>query len=197
MISRIFFLLAASTNFSIWQATCRAFAKQLEDNSDPVKASSYYLMVHDVDKAVQCLIEANFFQAALIIIKTRLPRDHPMISDFYKQWAVKSMQDGLYELASKCWYLAGLPIESALALAKRADGKSLSLASEILNNAGEQEQARILAFQALELFKKAKDKNGLEKLLEKSKVEEIHEEIQEFIKNTTFDKIDTNGDLEE
>ena len=66
-----FFLLAASTNFSIWQATCRAFAKQLEDNSDPVKASSYYLMVHDVDKAVQCLIEANFFQAALIIIKTR------------------------------------------------------------------------------------------------------------------------------
>ena len=120
-----------------------------------------------------------------------------MISDFYKQWAVKSMQDGLYELASKCWYLAGLPIESALALAKRADGKSLSLASEILNNAGEQEQARILAFQALELFKKAKDKNGLEKLMERSKVEEIHEEIQEFIKNTTFDKINTNGDLEE
>ena len=30
--------LAASTNFSIWQATCRAFAKQLEENSDPVKA---------------------------------------------------------------------------------------------------------------------------------------------------------------
>ena len=89
-------------------------------------------------------------------------------------------------------------IESALALAKRADGKSLSLASEILNNAGEQEQARILAFQALELFKKAKDKNGLEKSLEKSKVEEILEEIQEFIKNTTFDdKMNTNGDLEE
>ena len=88
-------------------------------------------------------------------------------------------------------------IESALALAKRADGKSLSLASEILSNAGEQEQARILAFQALELFKKSKDKNGMEKLLEKSKVEEIHEEIQEFIKNTTFDKINTNGDLEE
>ena len=108
LISRTIFFLAASTNFSIWQATCRAFAKQLEDNSDPVKASSYYLMVHDIDKAVQCLIEANFFQAALIIIKTRLPRDHPMISDFYKQWAVKSMQDGLYELASKCWYLAGM-----------------------------------------------------------------------------------------
>ena len=29
-------------------------------------------------------------------------------------------------------------------------------------------------------FKKAKDKNGLEKSLEKSKVEEIHEEIQEI-----------------
>ena len=91
----------------------------------------------------------------------------------------------------------GSPIESALALAKRSDGQSLSLASEILSNSGEQEQARILAFQALELFKKSKDRNGLEKLLERSKVEEIRGEIREFIKNT-FDKIDLNaGDLEE
>ena len=107
-------VLAASTNYSLWKSTCKAFAKQLEENNDPIKASSYYLMIHDIDKAIQVLVQANFFHAALAIAKSRLDNDHPMINDLYKQWAQRSMQDGLYELASKCWYMSGFPINSGM-----------------------------------------------------------------------------------
>ena len=185
--------LAASVSFSLWKTTCRAYAKQLEDANDSVKASSYYLLVHDIDKAIQVLVQSNFFHAALTIAKSRLPKDSPMIIDLFKQWACRATQDGLYELASKCWFAAGFPVNAALALAKKPDGHCLRVASEIMNQAGELEQARVLAFQALELFKKNEDHAGLTEFKDSTKIDEVKQQIIETLQNS-FENMNLNHD---
>ena len=65
--------LAASNGYETWKWACSTYAKQLEEKGHVVKASSYFLMVNQVDKAIKTLVNANFFHAAMIIAKTRFP----------------------------------------------------------------------------------------------------------------------------
>ncbi len=61
--------LAASFSQELWRTACKAYAQQLALHDDPVKASSYYLMVHMVVDAIEVLRQKNFYQAALSIAK--------------------------------------------------------------------------------------------------------------------------------
>ena len=169
--------LAASQDYKTWKWTCSTYAKQLEDKGQPVKASSYYLMINDLGKAVKVLCNASFYQAALVIAKSRLPQDHPMITDLLKQWAHQASQDGLYELASKCWLAAKEYGQAALSLSKRSDGHSLRVASELMIKAGENEKARVLAIQAVDAFEAKNDTDGMKVLYDKTSIEEVKQQI--------------------
>ena len=92
--------LAASQDHATWQWACTMIAKQYEEKGNFVKAASYYLMISEVAQAVQVLINANFFHAAVTIAKTRLVKDHPLLLDLYKQWAHKSHEDGAYGIGN-------------------------------------------------------------------------------------------------
>ena len=72
--------LAASQDYKTWKWTCSTYAKQLEDKGQPVKASSYYLMINDLGKAVKVLCNASFYQAALVIA---ISPDFPRISNIF------------------------------------------------------------------------------------------------------------------
>ena len=173
--------LASSLGPEVWKWACLTFAKQLEEKGNATKASSYYLMAHEVDKAIQVLINANFHLAAMTLAKSRLPKDHAMIKDLFKLWALQATQDGMLELASKCWMAGGFVRESALALAKRPDGHSLRVAAEMLVKCGEVEQATVLAFQALDSFYKEGDSEGIKMLSEKIPSEKIRQRVQELL----------------
>ena len=68
--------------------------------------------------------------------------------------------------------------KAAAALAKAGDGHSLRVASQLYGQTGDQEKARILAFQAVEAFKVACDMSGLETLLEKTVIDEVKDKIK-------------------
>ena len=78
-------------------------------------------------------------------------------------------------------------IHTALALAKRSDGHSLRVASEIMSKEGENEQARVLAFQAMQSFEKNDDANGLAELFKNTHIDEIKQQKNEE-KTSTFAK---------
>ena len=66
-----------------------------------------------------------------------------------------------------------------MALAKRSDGHSLRVASEIMSKEGEYEQARVLAFQAIQSFEKSDDANGLAELFKNTHIDEIKQQKNE------------------
>ena len=165
--------LAASQDHQTWKWACTMIAKQFEEKGNFVKAASYYLMISDIAQAIQVLVNANFFHAAVTIAKTRLVKDHPLLLDLYKQWALKSHEDGAYGMEAKCWIAINELEKAGSALAKTGDGHSLRVASEMYSKNGDNEKARVLAFQAVEAFKMAGDKTGLEILLKNTVIEEV------------------------
>lgn len=155
--------LASSIDHGLWKWACATFAKQLEEKGNPVKASSYYLMIKEVDKAISALVNANFFQSAMVIAKTRLAPGHPMIKDLYTKWAIQCAQDGNYETAAKCWFAIKDYSKAGQSLAKKSDGHTLRVAAQLLFKVdGEGEKAKILAQQALDIFEKEQDQKGLD-----------------------------------
>ena len=111
-----------------------------EEKGNFVKAASYYLMISDITQAIQVLVNANFFQAAVTIVKTRLVKDHPLLLDLYKQWALKSHEDGAYGMEAKCWIAINELEKAGSALAKTGDGHSLRVASEMYSKNGDNEK---------------------------------------------------------
>ena len=170
-------LAAACQDHQTWKWACSMYAKQLEEKGLAVKAASYYLMISEIALAMQVLGNANFYHAALVIAKARLPPEHPMITDFYRQWAHKSHEDGLYGVEAKCWVAINDLEKAAAALARSGDGQSLRVASEMIASTGDTEKARVLGFQAMEAFKVANDSEGLNLLAKNTEVEEIKSKI--------------------
>merc|ERR1712062_296492 len=169
--------LAASQDYQTWKWACTMIAKQFEEKGNFVKAASYYLMISDITQAIQVLVNANFFQAAVTIAKTRLVKDHPLLLDLYKQWALKSHEDGAYGMEAKCWIAMNELDKAGSALAKTGDAHSLRVASEMYSKNGDKEKARVLAFQAAEAFKTAGDMAGLEILLKNTEIEEVKTKV--------------------
>ena len=174
--------IAASLDHETWKWTCATYAKQLEEKGQCVKASSYYLIINEVAKAIQVLEEANFFQAAITIAKSRLPSDHPMIADLFRKWALNSAQDGLYEMSAKCWLAIEEYGQAAFTLSKRSDGHSLRVAAELMKKAGEEGKAKVLALQAVDAFDKSSDQQGLELLMKNLDIEDVKEKASSLLK---------------
>ena len=76
-------------------------------------------------------------------------------------------------MEAKCWIAINELEKAGSALAKTGDGHSLRVASEMYSKNGDNEKARVLAFQAVEAFKMAGDKTGLEILLKNTVIEEV------------------------
>ena len=83
----------------------------------------------------------------------------------------------MLDLAAKAWLAVGEYHQAASCLSKRSDGASLKMAADLMTKAGENEKARVLAFQAMEAFKTANDKAGLKALESETTFEDLKKAI--------------------
>ena len=108
-----------------------------------------------------------------VLFRSRLPEDSPLIKNLYQSWARQAGSEGQYELAAKCWVAAGEFEEGGSSLAKRSDAPSLQAASYLMAKAGEDEKARVLAFQAMEAYKTSGDGAKLKAFAAETTVDEV------------------------
>lgn len=54
--------VAAGASRRLWEEACEAYALQLASNDDPIKAASYFLMLHKVVEAIDVLSKAKQFR---------------------------------------------------------------------------------------------------------------------------------------
>ncbi len=87
--------MAAATSKTLWKDACKAYAKQLEAEEDPMKAASYFLMADLVEDALQVLTRAKEFEAALCIAKYVVMTFHFYLQDCNVSFLQVSLDLGL------------------------------------------------------------------------------------------------------
>ncbi|KAG8258404.1 Gem-associated protein 5 [Homalodisca vitripennis] len=98
--------MAPLAGFEVWEEACVAFAKQLEECGEVLKASSYLLAIHNVHEAVRLLADHKMFKEAVAVAKCRLSHDDSLTSKVYTEWGDMSRAQGNLTLAVHCYWAA-------------------------------------------------------------------------------------------
>lgn len=85
---------SCSLCFRVFAETCVAYAAQLTDCGEYIKAASYLLAVHKVEEAILLLAENHLYKEALAIAKSRYPEDDPTITMVLQNWGKYSSNNG-------------------------------------------------------------------------------------------------------
>ncbi|XP_068134406.1 gem-associated protein 5 isoform X2 [Hyperolius riggenbachi] len=137
--------LSPMAGYKTWVWAVEAYVKQLCFQEQYVKAASHLLSINKVYEAVQLLKGNHLYREAIVVAKSRLLSDDPVLRDLYTSWASVLERDGHYAMAAKCYLGASSPYDAAKVLAKKGDLLSLSSAAELASIAGEKELAASFA----------------------------------------------------
>lgn len=67
--------------FSVWEQACDAYANQLVEEGDMIRASTYLLATHKVHEAVRLLKDNKMYREACAVAKCRLSADDPLFTE--------------------------------------------------------------------------------------------------------------------
>ncbi|XP_075066228.1 gem-associated protein 5 [Mixophyes fleayi] len=158
--------LSPMAGYKVWVLTVEAFAKQLCFQEQYVKAASHLLSINKVYEAVQLLRGNHLYREAIVVAKSRLLPDDPVLQELYTSWATVLEQDGHFSMAAKCYLGASSPYDAAKVLAKKGDLLSLSTAAELALIAGEKSLAASFALRCAQEHVAAKNWIGAQQSLQ-------------------------------
>eukprot|EP01132_Coremiostelium_polycephalum_P003189 gene3189-3993_t len=113
----------------LWESVCHLYAQQLISTGDFNMAVSYLLAIGKVVEAIQVYTKTNQFHEAILLAKSRLPSNHPIIQQIFLDWISQSDLNELQVV--KCLLAAGQP-QNAIDLLKNSS-KNKSLITELEN----------------------------------------------------------------
>ncbi|XP_063784441.1 gem-associated protein 5 isoform X2 [Pseudophryne corroboree] len=158
--------LSPMAGYKVWVSAVEAFAKQLCFQEQYVKAASHLLSINKVYEAVQLLRGNHLYREAIVVAKSRLLPDDPVLQELYTSWATILEQDGHFSMAAKCYLGASSPYDAAKVLAKKGDLLSLSTAAELALIAGEKSLASSFALRCAQEHVAAKNWVGAQQSLQ-------------------------------
>jgi len=179
-------------SYSFWRQMCESYAVQLGNSNEIHKACSYHLMTHNVQNAIELLRRNHFYRSAVVLIKSRLPHDAPILKEVYKSWAHQATEFGNYELASKCCIAAEDYLQAANLLAKRPTTSSLRVASYLAFKSGEEGKSRIFANQCATQCIKSNDWTCMEQLVKETNdinISQMWEDTKDLRNNNSCEKV--------
>lgn len=94
--------LAPMVSHKLWVDCCRSYAHQLNEAGDVYKAVSYLLAIHQVEEAIELLIQGKYFREAVVLAKSRFPTFDPVVKKVLDAWAAHCMSTGMLSLAAHC-----------------------------------------------------------------------------------------------
>ncbi|CAB3366761.1 Hypothetical predicted protein [Cloeon dipterum] len=115
--------LAPSVSHKFWMETCCAYAEQLVEGGNALKAASYYLLCHKETEAISVLCKNSLFKEAVAICHLRLPADDPLLQSTLAAWGKHSQDTGNFEIAVQCYVAVGDYEKAAVVLGKRKNPK--------------------------------------------------------------------------
>lgn len=141
--------LAPMVSHKLWVDCCKTYAQQLADSGETHMAVSYLLGVHQIEEAIDLLLDAKLHREAIAIAKSRFLPDDPIIRKVLMHWANHCVGNGMLSLAAHCLLNCGSYIEAVELLARSKDGAMLALAAEIAHKSEAFEMALSLAMRAI------------------------------------------------
>jgi hypothetical protein len=84
----------------VWVECCSSYAYQLAESGDHLKASSYFLVVHKIEEAVNVLIDGKLMREAVALAKSRLSPSDPTVIEALTAWASQSNSNGMLSLSA-------------------------------------------------------------------------------------------------
>ncbi|KAM9311522.1 gem-associated protein 5 [Gastrophryne carolinensis] len=158
--------LSPMAGYKVWVWAVEAYVKQLCFQEQYVKAASHLLSINKVYEAVQMLKGNHLYREAIVVAKSRLSPEDPVLRDVYTSWAAVLERDGHYSMAAKCYLGAASPYDAVKVLAKKGDLLSLSAANELALIVGEQELAASFAVRCVQEHVDAKNWVGAQLCLQ-------------------------------
>ena len=137
---------AAGVSQALWRQYAAAYASQLIKEGSYIRASEMFAAVHMVYEAIEVLQKNGYSMPALVMAKSRLPPDDPVIRDLYKSLAKQADQAGNLGLSAKAWAAAGQRNQAAVRLAKLDTKDSLKSAAFLAEDPSESEMYAQLCF---------------------------------------------------
>lgn len=159
--------VAASASYKTWKETCEAYAAQLAEEGQFLKASTYLLAVNKIVEAVDLLVEQNLFMEAVAIAKCRLPENSPVVESIFRKWGGYNNRNGLHQLAAHCYVASGKLSSAGDVLARSSDLKSLLMSALIATQAGVHDLANTRAKECLNISLQTKNWHIAETVLTK------------------------------
>lgn len=92
--------IAPMVSHQFWKLCLEAFAMQLIEEGQPVKAVIYLLVLHKVDDSLKVLMEKGFHREAWVLAKLKMPMDAPIFSEISRKWRADLDLYGDYETAA-------------------------------------------------------------------------------------------------
>ncbi|KAK9498761.1 hypothetical protein O3M35_003324 [Rhynocoris fuscipes] len=149
--------LAPMVSHKLWVDCCRSYASQLAEKGDTYKAVSYLLSIHQLEEAIDLLLESKMFREAVVLAKLRLSNGDAAIRKVMQQWANHCIGTGMLPLAAHCLLSNGSNIEAVEVLSRVKDPVTLALAAEIAQKSEAHDMALSIALRALNSSLEKKD----------------------------------------
>ncbi|XP_073993143.1 gem nuclear organelle associated protein rigor mortis [Rhodnius prolixus] len=149
--------LAPLVSHKLWVDCCKSYASQLAEKGDIYKAVSYLLSTHQLEEAIDLLLDSKMFREAVLLAKSRLPNEDVTIKKIMGQWASHCIGTGMFPLAAHCLLSNGSNIEAVEVLSRVKDPATLALAAEIAQKSEASEMAVSIALRALHASLERKD----------------------------------------
>ncbi|KAF4532992.1 hypothetical protein B566_EDAN000681, partial [Ephemera danica] len=128
--------IAPTVSHKVWLEMCTAYAKQLAEEEDFMKAASYLLVCHKVLDAVDLLKSHGCFREAVVLCRCRLGPDDPTTKSTMMEWAKSATHLGTLELAIQCYIACDEYDKAVHLLSKRNDVKMWQLGAILAEKTG-------------------------------------------------------------
>ncbi|XP_041456060.1 gem-associated protein 5-like [Lytechinus variegatus] len=137
--------MAPLAGHDVWLQTCDAYAKQLESQDQIHRAVSFYLISHQVYKAIAILKKNSMFRDAITLAQVRLLPSDPVLHDLYLAWANHLESSNSYEPAARCYLALNQPINAIKLLARKGDVTALGTALHVAILSGCTEEGLVVS----------------------------------------------------
>lgn len=92
--------IAPMVSHNFWKLCSEAFAMQLIEEGQPLRAVLYLLCLNKVDEALDVLMKKHFYREAWVLAKLRRPKEDPIFGELAKEWIRYLDITGDYESAA-------------------------------------------------------------------------------------------------
>ncbi|XP_063992664.1 gem-associated protein 5 [Diachasmimorpha longicaudata] len=187
--------LAPNLSMKFWREVSEAYANQLIQEGNPMKAASYLLSLHKIHAAIDVLLQGKLYKEAYVIAKCKLDPHDEIFKEINREWLGAVIKSGSFEEAALCLVANGDFSEAARMLTRRKDTSILVTSAKLASMGNNQELSDSIIEEALNLELSKFNYDRCKKLLEEfrnSQYRLIQVEAHEELKKTIDENFETN-----